>query len=94
MSTLNVRLNDFDAQLLKSLVETTGQSKTSRQSKTSLVIQAIRNLNLELREESGVTLLGPDSFDAFLEKISTPETDLQVIAARERLMSMKPVWAK
>ncbi len=88
MSTLNVRLNDFDAQLLKSLVETTGQSKTS------LVIQAIRNLNLELREESGVTLLGPDSFDAFLEKISTPETDLQVIAARERLMSMKPVWAK
>ena len=29
MSTLNVRLNDFDAQLLNSLVETTGQSKTS-----------------------------------------------------------------
>lgn len=62
MSTLNVRLSDFDAQILNSMVESTGQSKTS------LVLQAIRNLNLELREENGVTLLSPESFDAFLAK--------------------------
>lgn len=88
MSTLNVRLSDFDAQILNSMVESTGQSKTS------LVLQAIRNLNLELREENGVTLLSPESFDAFLAKISTPESDPKVIAARQRLMSMKPVWEK
>lgn len=88
MPTLNVRLSDFDAQILNSMTESTGQSKTS------LVLQAIRNLNLELREESGVTLLSPKSFDAFLSKISKPESDPNVIAARKRLMSMKPVWEK
>lgn len=88
MTTLNVRLSDFDSQLLKSMVEATGQSKTS------LVLQAIRNLNLEMQEERGVTLLSPEAFDGFLEKVSAPETDPKVISARRRLMSAKPVWEK
>lgn len=88
MPTLNVRLNDFDAQLLNSMAEATGRSKTS------LVLQAIRNLDLELREESGITRLSPESFDAFLKKISEPENDPEVVAARQRLMSMTPVWER
>lgn len=45
-----------------------------------------------LQEDSAVTLLSPEAFDDFLTKISTPETDPEVIAARKRLMALKLVW--
>ena len=88
MATLNLRLSDFDNSILNSLSESTGRTKTS------LVVEAIRNLNLELREESGVTHLSSEDFDSFMEKVLHPDADPKVRAARERIMNYKPVWEK
>ena len=88
MATLNLRLSDFDNSLLESLSESTGRSKTS------LVVEAIRNLNLELREESGVTRLSGEAFDSFLDKVLNKETDPSVLEARQKLREFIPVWEK
>ncbi len=88
MAILRIHLSDFDQQVLNSMVENTGRSKKA------LVIEAIRNLNLELKEESEVTRLSGDVFDAFLDKVSGQETDPQVWAAREKLLNFESVWAK
>lgn len=84
--TLNLRLSDFDSSVLNSLAESTGRTKTS------LVVEAIRNLNLELREERGTTRLSAEDFDAFMDKAVNPEADPAVSAARKRLLEFKPVW--
>ena len=86
MPTLNLRLSDFDNSVLNSLAESTGRTKTS------LVVEAIRNLNLELREESGATRLSAEDFDSFMDKVINPEADPAVSAARKRLLEFKPVW--
>lgn len=88
MAILHIHLSDFDQQVLNSMVESTGRSKTA------LVIEAIRNLNLELKEESEVTRLSGDVFDAFLDKVFGQETDPQVLAAREKLLNFKSVCDK
>lgn len=88
MAILHIHLSDFDQQVLNSMVESTGRSKTA------LVIEAIRNLNLELKEESEVTRLSGDVYDAFLDKVFGLETDPQVLFAREKLLNFKSVWDK
>lgn len=88
MAILRIHLSDFDQQVLNSMVENTGRSKKA------LVIEAIRNLNLELKEESEVTRLSGDVFAAFLDKVFGQETDPQVLAAREKLLNFKSVWDK
>ena len=72
MATLNLRISDFDNSVLESLADSTGRSKTS------LVIEAIRNLNI----------------DGFLEKVLKPETDPQVLEARRKLEEFVPVWER
>ena len=88
MATLNLRISDFDNSVLESLADSTGRSKTS------LVTEAIRNLNIELNEERGVTRLSAEAFDGFLEKVLKPETDPQVLEARRKLEEFVPVWER
>lgn len=88
MPTLSIRLSDFDKKMLDSLAKSTGQTKTA------LVLRAIRHLNSELREERGVTQLSSEDFDGFLQRVFTPETRVEVLESRKRLMSMRPVWEK
>ena len=45
-----------------------------------------------MREEDRVTRLSAREFDAFLHQLEEGEKDPQVLAARERLMNIKPVW--
>lgn len=88
MPTLSIRLSDFDKKMLDSLAKSTGQTKTA------LVLRAIRHLNSERREERGVTQLSSEDFDGFLQRVFTPETRVEVLESRKRLMSMRPVWEK
>lgn len=85
MSTLSIRLSDFDASLLESLVEETGLSKTS------LVIEGLKLLDSMMRDDR-VTRLSAKEFDAFTNQLADGETDPYVLAARKRLTSIKPVW--
>lgn len=86
MPALTVRLNQFDSALLEDLVRNTGESKTA------LVIDGLRSLHNAMREEDRVTRLSAREFDAFLHQLEEGEKDPQVLAARERLMNIKPVW--
>ena len=86
MTTLTVRLNEFDAAILEDLVQNTGESKTA------LVIDGLRSLHNAMREEDRVTRLSADEFDAFLRQLEEGEKDPRVLLARERLMNIKPVW--
>ncbi len=88
MPTLSIRLSDFDKKMLDSLAKSTGQTKTA------LVLRAIRHLNSDLREERGITQLSPEDFDGFLQRVFTPETNVEVLESRKRLLSMRPVWEK
>ena len=86
MTALTVRLNEFDAAILEDLVQNTGESKTA------LVIDGLRSLYNAMREEDRVTRLSADEFDAFLRQLEEGEKDPQVLLARKRLLSVKPVW--
>lgn len=86
MPALTVRLNQFDAAMLEDLASNTGESKTA------LVIDGLRSLYNAMREEDRVTRLSSREFDAFLQQLEEGEKDPRVLAARERLMNIKPVW--
>ena len=86
MSTLTIRLSDFAASVLENLVEKTGQSRTY------LVIEGLKSLASMIRDDERVTRLSAKEFDVFMDQLVDGEKDPQVLAARKRLMSIKPVW--
>ena len=86
MPTLTVELEKFDEAMLEDLVRNTGQTKTS------LVIDGLRFLYKAIQEENRVTRLSTQEFEAFLHQLEEGEKDPQVLLARKRLMSVKPVW--
>lgn len=86
MASLTVRLSDFDANLLDELARETGESKTA------LVISGLRSLAGMIREDDRTTRLSAQEFDDFLDQLEKGEKDPQILAARERLMNLKPVW--
>ena len=85
-STLTIRISDFENALLNDLVEGTGETKTA------IVIDSLRMLANAIRENERVTRLSSEDFDAFMDQLEKGERDPQVLAARRRLMSIKPVW--
>lgn len=86
MPTLAVELEKFDEAMLEDLVLNTGQTKTA------LVIDGLRFLYKAIQEENRVTRLSTQEFEAFLHQLEGGEKDPQVLLARKRLMSLKPVW--
>ena len=86
MPTLTAELEKFDKAMLEDLVRNTGKTKTA------LVIDGLRSLYNAMREEDRVTRLSADEFDAFLRQLEEGEKDPQVLLARKRLLSVKPVW--
>lgn len=86
MPTLTVELEKFDEAMLEDLVRNTGQTKTA------LVIDGLRFLYKAIQEENRVTRLSTQDFEAFLHQLEEGEKDPQVLLARKRLMSVKPVW--
>lgn len=88
MATSNLRIRDFDNSVLESLADSTGRLKTSA------AVEAVRNQNIELHEESEVTRLSAEAFDDFLEKVLNPETDPKVLEARRKLEEFVPVWER
>lgn len=86
MPTLAVELEKFDEAMLEDLVQNTGQTKTA------LVIDGLRFLYKAIQEENRVTRLSTQEFEAFLHQLEGGEKDPQVLLARKRLMSVKPVW--
>lgn len=86
MPTLAVELEKFDEAMLEDLVRNTGQTKTA------LVIDGLRFLYKAIQEENRVTRLSTQEFEAFLHQLEGGEKDPQVLWARKRLMSVKPVW--
>lgn len=86
MPTLTVELEKFDEAMLEDLVRNTGQTKTA------LVIDGLRFLYKAIQEENRVTRLSTQEFEAFLHQLEGSEKDPQVLLARKRLMSVKPVW--
>lgn len=85
-SSLTIRLPDFENSLLNDLVENTGDTKTA------IIIDGLRTLANTMRENERVTRLSSEDFDAFMDQLEKGERDPQVLAARRRLMSIKPVW--
>ena len=85
-STLTTRLSDFENALLNDLVESTVETKTA------IVIDGLHMLANAIRENERVTRLSSEDFDAFMDQLEKGERDPQVLAARRRLMSIKPVW--
>ena len=85
-SSLTIRLPDFENSLLNDLVENTGDTKTA------IIIDGLRTLANTMRENERVTRLSSEDFDAFMDQLEKGERDPQVLAARQRLMSIKPVW--
>lgn len=85
-STLTIRLSDFENALLNDLVESTVETKTA------IVIDGLHMLANAIRENERVTRLSSEDFDAFMDQLEKGERDPQVLAARRRLMSIKPVW--
>lgn len=86
MASLTIRIPDFDMSVLDGMVEETGQSKTS------LVLEGLKSLAAMMRDDDHVTRLSAEEFDSFIHQLETGEKDPQVLAARKRLMSIKPVW--
>lgn len=86
MPTLAVELEKFDEAMLEDLVRNTGQTKTA------LVIDGLRFLYKAIQEENRVTRLSTQEFEAFLHQLEGGEKNPQVLLARKRLMSVKPVW--
>lgn len=86
MPTLTVELEKFDEAMLEDLVRNTGQTKTA------LVIDGLRFLYKAIQEENRVTRLSTQEFEAFLHQLEEGEKDPQVLLARKRLLSVKPVW--
>lgn len=86
MPTLAVELEKFDEAMLEDLVRNTGQTKTA------LIIDGLRFLYKAIQEENRVTRLSTQEFEAFLHQLEGGEKDPQVLLARKRLMSVKPVW--
>lgn len=86
MPTLTVELEKFDEAMLEDLVRNTGKTKTA------LVIDRLRSLYHASQEEDRVTRLSTQEFEAFLHQLEEGEKDPQVLLARKRLLSVKPVW--
>ena len=86
MSTLTIRLSEFESSLLEDLVKNTGETKTA------IIFDGLRSLANSMRENERVTRLSAEEFDAFLEQLETGEQDPAVLAARKRLVHLKPVW--
>ena len=86
MSTLTIRLPEFESSLLEDLVENTGETKTV------IIVDGLRSLANSMKENERVTRLSAEEFDAFLEQLETGEQDPAVLAARKRLVHLKPVW--
>lgn len=86
MSTVTIRLPEFESSLLEDLVEHTGETKTA------IIIDGSRSLANIMRENERVTRLSAEEFDAFLDQLETGEQDPAVLAARKRLVHLKPVW--
>ena len=86
MSTLTIRLPEFESSLLEDLVKNTGETKTA------IIFDGLRSLANSMRENERVTRLSTEEFDAFLEQLETGEQDPAVLAARKRLVHLKPVW--
>ena len=86
MSTVTIRLPEFESSLLEDLVEHTGETKTT------IIIDGLRFLANSMRENERVTRLSAEEFDAFLDQLETGEQAPAVLAARKRLVHLKPVW--
>ena len=86
MSTLTIRLPELESSLLEDLVENTGETKTV------IIVDGLRSLANSMRENERVTRLSAEEFDAFLEQLETGEQAPAVLAARKRLVHLKPVW--
>lgn len=86
MSTLTIRLSEFESSLLEDLVKNTDETKTA------IIIDGLRSLANSMRENERVTRLSAEEFDAFLEQLETGEQDPAVLAARKRFVHLKPVW--
>lgn len=84
MSTIKLELNDFDAGRLAELARREGRSRTS------VLTEGLRSI---LASHSvSVLRLPPDEFEACVKVMTTPEADPVVLARRQKLRTMKPVW--
>lgn len=85
MPTISIELTDEAAAKLKALAKKCGSSEDA------VVAQAIGRLAGE-RRNGADTLLSKDEFGAFVCQLEEGEKNPEILAVRERLMTLKPVW--
>lgn len=83
--TFTLRLNDFDADMLSEISERDGRSKND------LIVEALREV-LSRRLDDKILWLTPEEFNSCMDIISKPETNMDILERREKLMQFKPVW--
>ena len=83
--TITLKLNDTDAAMLSELSEKEGKSPDE------LVLEALHSYLL-CRVDNKIISLSPDVFDACSNSIFEPEKDKEILARRQKLMDLKPVW--
>lgn len=84
-SKYTLRLNDFDSETLNALAERTGRSKSD------LIREGLRNV-FAARLDLPIIWASKEDHDACLKKMCEPETAPGVLAGRERLKAVQPVW--
>ena len=84
-TTFTLRLGDFDAERLNAIALQDGRSKTD------LITEGLRSV-FASRLDSKILWLPRDEFDACMKVITEPEKDKEILARRQKLRTMKPVW--
>lgn len=84
MERLKILLSPFDESILDSLVVSTGKSKSA------IVSAGIRALYESTKGLGWQTYLSSPETDTLPHELE--EEDPEVLAARKRLMALKPVW--
>ena len=83
--TITLKLNDTDAAMLSELSEKEGKSPDE------LVLEALHSYLL-CRVDNKIISLSPDVYDDCSNSIIEPEKDKEILARRQKLMDLKPVW--
>lgn len=84
-SRYTLRLNDFDNEMLNAIAERTGRSKAD------LITEGLRRV-LASHLDQQLIWVSTGDYEACLKKMSQQEDDPDVLAGRERLKAVKPVW--
>lgn len=84
-SRYTLRLNDFDTEMLNAIAQRTGRSKAD------LITEGLRHVFASHLDQQ-LIWVSQEDYEACLKKMSQQEDDSEVLAGRERLKAVKPIW--